>query len=299
MKFPLHRAAILFLAVVLVAGVVARVDLGRTSEDEPPVLNGAALAPRRTNADATPPAVPFDATTPRIVLRATRTIPHDTAAFTQGLLFAGSRLLESTGLEGRSDVRELDAATGTVRRRVALRPTLFGEGIAVVGERLYQLTWQTGQGFVYDAASLVQTDSFSLTGEGWGLASDGTALYKSDGTDQIHVVSAPDFRPIRSIHVTEAGQPVWMLNELEWVRGELWANVYQTDLIARIDPNTGEIRGWLDLSALQSIAVQRDLRARGAVANGIAVDTLRRRAVVTGKLWPHLYEVELPPPLVR
>ena len=297
MKIPRHRPAIVFLTLLVLAGVVALIALGPTAAIESPTLDGASLAPRRTNADAAPPAIPFDATTPRLVVRALKTIPHDTSAFTEGLLFAGPRLLESTGLEGRSDIRELDAAIGVVRRRVALRPTLFGEGIAVVGQRLYQLTWQTGQGFVYDAASLVQTDSFAFVGEGWGLASDGTTLYKSDGTDQIQVISAPDFRPIRSIHVTEAGQPVWMLNELEWVRGELWANVYQTDLIARIDPHTGAIRGWLDLSALQPIADQRELRARGAVANGIAVDTLRRRALVTGKLWPWLYEVDLPTPL--
>ncbi|MBC7841644.1 MAG: glutaminyl-peptide cyclotransferase [Gemmatimonadaceae bacterium] len=261
-------------------------------------LDGASLAPRRTNADATPPAIPFDATTPRLVVRATKSIPHDTAAFTQGLLFHGQKLLESTGLEGRSDIREVDALTGIVRRRVPLNVALFGEGIAVAGERLYQLTWQSGKGFVYDAASLAPIDSFAFTGEGWGLTSDRAVLYMSDGTDRIRVFSAPGFTPIRSIHVTEAGHPVWMLNELEWVRGELWANVYQTDLIARIDSQTGAIRGWIDLSALHSIEALRALRARGAVANGIAIDTTHRRVVVTGKLWPWMYEFAIPSPLM-
>lgn len=297
MKTPRRQPAIVFVALPVLAGIVALIALGPSAATESATLNGAGLAPRRTNADATPPAIPFDSTTPRLVMRALRTIPHDTSAFTEGLLFAGRRLLESTGLEGRSDIREVDAVTGVVRRRFALGATLFGEGIAVVGQRLYQLTWQSGRGFVYDAASLAPIDSFSFAGEGWGLTSDGTTLYMSDGTDQIHVIAAPNFRPIRSFHVTEAGHPVWMLNELEWVRGELWANVYQTDLIARIDPRTGAIRGWLDLSTLQPIATQRELRTRGAVANGIAVDTLRRRLLITGKLWPWLYEVDLPPPL--
>jgi glutaminyl-peptide cyclotransferase len=297
MKTPRHRPAVVFLAILVLACIAALIALGPTAASEPATLNGAALAPSRTNADATPPAIPFDSTTPRLVVRALATVPHDTSAFTEGLLFTGRRLLESTGLEGRSEIREVDATTGVVRRRVALGATLFGEGIAVVGQRLYQLTWQSGKGFVYDAASLVPIDSFSFAGEGWGLTSDGETIYKSDGTDEIQVISSSDMRPIRSIHVTEAGHPVWMLNELEWVRGELWANVYQTQLVARIDPHTGAIRGWLDLSALQPSDVQRELRARGAVANGIAADTLRRRLLITGKLWPLLYEVDLPTPL--
>lgn len=169
-------------------------------------------------------------------MRATTSFPHDTAAFTQGLVLERGRLLESTGLEGQSEVREVDIASGRPGRRVPLRGALFGEGIAAMRGRLYQLTWQTRRGFVSDAASLEPLDSFSFTGEGWGSASDGGQLYMSDGSDRIAVITPDEFRSVRTIAVTEAGRPVWMLNELEWIRGELWANVYQTDLIARIDP---------------------------------------------------------------
>ncbi len=164
MKTPRQKPALVFLTFLALAGIVALIALGAPAAKEAAPLNGASLAPRRTNADATPPAIPFDSTTPRLVIRALKAIPHDTSAFTEGLLFTGRRLLESTGLEGRSDIRDVDTATGAVRRRVALGATLFGEGIAVVGQRLYQLTWQAGRGFVYDAASLAPTDSFYRNG---------------------------------------------------------------------------------------------------------------------------------------
>ncbi len=295
-----QRTVIVVLAVVAVAGLATVVRSRVTSaSDAPAPINGAALAPKRTNADATPPAVPFDAATPRLLVRARAVFPHDTSAFTEGLLLHNGLLLESTGLEGRSDVREVEMATGRTRRRVSLTATLFGEGIAVVENRLYQLTWQTGRGFVYDAASFAPLDSFSFAGEGWGLTSDGTQLYLSDGSDHIRVIAPDGFRPLRVIAVTESGRPVWMLNELEWVCGELWANVYLTDLIARIDPRTGIIRGWIDLSQLQPAADRDALRRRGGVANGIAVDTVRHRVFVTGKLWPRLYAFDLPSPSPR
>ena len=298
MKTPRRWPALAVFGLFMISGIATLLIVRPSPTSGSAPLDGGSLAPRRTNADATPPAIPFDATTPRLVVRAMNSIPHDTSAFTQGLLFHGRKLLESTGLEGRSEIREVDAVTGIVRRRIPLNAAHFGEGIAVVGGRLYQLTWQSGRGFVYDASSLAPLDSFAFTGEGWGLTSDGAVLYISDGTDRIRVISAPDLQPIRSVNVTEAGHPVWMLNELEWVRGELWANVYQTDLIARIDPHTGAIRGWIDLSGLHSIEALRELGARGAVANGIAVDTTHRRVLVTGKLWPWMYEFAVPSTLV-
>ena len=295
MTLPSRRAALAFFAFVAIAGIVAIIGARVTvTQDSPGPINGAALVPRRTNADATPPRVPFDSATPRLVVRAKKSYPHDTSAFTEGLLLYNGRLLESTGLEGHSEVREVDATTGLPRRRVTLSGTLFGEGIAVVESRLYQLTWQTGRGFVYDATSFAPVDSFSFSGEGWGLTADGVQLYMSDGSDHIRVITPAGFKSVRTIAVTESGRPVWMLNELEWVRGELWANVYQTDLIARIDPSTGIIRGWLDLSQLQTPLERETLRGRGAVANGIAVDSIRHRALVTGKLWPKLYEFDIP-----
>ena len=295
---PRRRVVIVIAGLLAVAGLVAVVGLSvTTASDSPPAINGAALAPKRTNADATPPAIPFDSSTPRFVARASRAFPHDTSAFTEGLLVHAGHLLESTGLEGHSEIREVNAATGAVLRRVSLRGTLFGEGIAVVQHRLFQLTWQTGRGYVYDATSLAPLDSFSYAGEGWGLTSDGGQLYMSDGSDRIRVIAPDGFQLLRTIAVTEAGRPVWMLNELEWVRGELWANVYQTDLIARIDPGTGRMHGWIDLGQLQPPAERQALAARGGAANGIAVDTIRNRVLITGKLWPRVFEFEIPAPL--
>jgi glutaminyl-peptide cyclotransferase len=262
------------------------------SADRPPALPPGMQPLAHTQADARPPAVPFYTTTPRASLRVIRSWPHDTAAYTQGLAIYRGRLLESTGLLARSEVREVDIATGSVRRRVALPPTEFGEGITVVGGRLYQLTWRGGRGHVYDAATLAPIESFTYAGEGWGLATDGRILYMSDGTSRIRAVDPKGFRELRTIQVRETDSTVWMLNELEWVRGELWANVYETDLIARIDPTTGRVVGWIDVGNLLTAAQRQDVARRGGVANGIAFDSVRNRLFVTGKFWPRLFEVD-------
>jgi glutaminyl-peptide cyclotransferase len=266
---------------------------GDSSADQQPALPPGMQTLAQTQADARPPAIPFDTTTPRVSPRVIRSWPHDTAAYTQGLAIYRGRLLESTGLLGRSEVRDVDIATGRVRRRVAVPVNEFGEGITAVGDRLYQLTWRGGRGHVYDPATLTPIDSFTYTGEGWGLATDGRLLYMSDGTSRIRVVDPTGFRELRTIQVRERDSTVWMLNELEWVRGELWANVYQTDLIARIDPTTGRVVGWIDLGHLLSEAERQDVARRGGVANGIAFDPARNRLFLTGKLWPHLFEVDV------
>ena len=277
------------LAWVTACGVEQDRDTGTRASALPPSM----MQPAETNADAVPPQVPLDPSTPRDTLRAVASWPHDTAAYTQGLVVNTGRLLESTGLEGRSDVREVDRITGRIRRRAMLPTSLFGEGIAVVEGRLYQLTWRTGRGYVYDVATLAPIDSFTYTGEGWGLASDGQRLYLSDGSRNIRVVSPTGFKVQRTFEVRESGQPVWMLNELEWVRGELWANVYQTDLIARINPASGAVVGWLDAGALLSPAEKETVVKRGGVANGIAFDSARGHILVTGKRWPRLFEVDV------
>jgi len=247
----------------------------------------------QTQADARPPAIPFDTATPRVSPRVIHSWPHDTAAYTQGLAIYRGRLLESTGLLGKSEVRDVDATTGSVRRKVALPTNEFGEGIAVVGDRLYQLTWRGGRGHIYDPTTLTPVDSFTYTGEGWGLTTDGRLLYMSDGTSRIRVVDPAGFHELRTIQVRERDSTVWMLNELEWVRGELWANVYETNLVARIDPTTGRVVGWIDLANLLSAAERQDVTTRGGVANGIAFDSVRNRLLVTGKLWPRLFEIDV------
>lgn len=259
-----------------------------------PALPPGMFTPPPTNADARPPAVPFYSSTPRVIARATRSWPHDTSAYTQGLLIYRGQLMESTGRLGQSQVRTLDLTTSKVDREVSLPATEFGEGIAAVGNRIYQLTWRGGRGHIYDAATLSPIDSFTYTGEGWGLASDGRVLYMSDGTSRIRVEDPKGFRELRTIHVLEGDSAVWMLNELEWVRGELWANVYQTDLIARIDPATGRVVGWVDVGNLLSPAERRDVANRGGVANGIAFDSVKSQLITTGKLWPRLFQIDVP-----
>jgi glutaminyl-peptide cyclotransferase len=252
-----------------------------------------AFLPQRDNADASPPRVPFSPATPRLVPRVIGRLPHDTMAFTQGLLVHRGHLLESTGLEGRSGVREVDAATGRVLRRAELPSDEFGEGIAVLDGRIYQLTWKAHRGLVYDARTFAPVDSFRYEGEGWGLTTDGARLYLSDGTSTIRVVDPNGFRVVRRIRVTEAEQPVHMLNELEWVKGELWANVYWTGLVARIDPESGHVVGWVDLRRLLPEAESKRLDARGGVANGIAYDSSSAKVLVTGKYWPFVFQIDV------
>ena len=273
--------------------VACRDDADGDAASRRPVLLPGMVQPASTNADATPPAVPFDSATPRLVARAEASWPHDTAAYTQGLIIDRGRLLESTGLEGHSDLREVALRTGHVVRHVALPRTVFGEGIAAVGDRLYQLTWRAGRAYVYDARTFAFADSVSYAGEGWGLASDGQRLYFSDGTSEIRVIDPNGFREERRIRVTEAGKPVWMLNELELVRGELWANIYETNLVARIDPATGRVVGWVDLGTLLTPTERADVAKRGGIANGIAYDSTRDVVLVTGKLWPRMFEIDL------
>jgi glutamine cyclotransferase len=268
-------------------------DANDAGANQPPPLPPGMQPQPQTNADARSPSVPFDTTTPRISPRIIRSWPHDSTAYTQGLAIYRGYLLESTGLFAQSYVSEVDVTTGTVRRRVALPATEFGEGIAVVGDRIYQLTWRGGRGHVYDANTLTPIDSFTYTGEGWGLATDGRMLYMTDGTSRIRVLDPTGFRELRTIQVHEADSTVWMLNELEWVRGELWANVYQTDLIARIAPTTGRVVGWIDGGNLLTAAQRQDVATRGGVANGIAFDSVRNRLFLTGKLWPRLFEVDV------
>jgi glutamine cyclotransferase len=282
-------------AAAIAAALHACGDSDRAERNAPPALLPAFTRQQSTNADGSPPKIPYSPATPTWLATATRRWPHDTMAYTQGLVLHDGRLLESTGVEGRSDVREVERVSGRVLRRTTLEGTEFGEGIAVLGDRLYQLTWKSGRGRVYDARTLAPLDSFSYEGEGWGLASDGTVLYLSDGTSRLRVIEPNGFHVRRTIRVTEAGKPVYMLNELEWVRGELWANVYETDFIARIDPSTGEVLGWIDLGRLLSKREKSRISARGGVANGIALDSTSGRVLVTGKYWPFLAQLDSVP----
>lgn len=216
--------------------------------------------------------------------------PHDSDAFTQGLIVMDGVLCESTGLLGRSTLACKDIDTGKVLRQIQLPPEFFGEGIALLKGRIYQVTWQNENALVYDAASLREIRRMKYSGEGWGLTSDGKSLLMSDGSSIITIRDPKSFQVQRRIRVQDGDRPVSRLNELEFVRGEIWANIYMEDIIARISPQTGRITGWIDLSALRSYL---PANARVDVLNGIAYDEKKNRIFVTGKYWPHLFEIQL------
>jgi glutamine cyclotransferase len=217
------------------------------------------------------------------------TFPHDPAAFTQGLVFSEGEFYESTGLNGESSLRRVEIATGKVLQQVKVDSEYFAEGLALVGDELLQLTWQHQRGFVYDRKTFAQKRTFPYKGEGWGMTYDAAGgLVMSDGSDTLTFLDAKTLAATRTIRVRDAGRPVSQLNELEWVEGEIWANVWMTDRIARISPATGEVSAWLDLSSLWP-ASQRQPPAD--VMNGIAYDKATRRIFVTGKKWPRLYQI--------
>ncbi len=218
--------------------------------------------------------------------------PHDPDAFTQGLIIIDGSLCESTGLLGRSTLACKEIETGKTIKKVQLPSEFFGEGIALIKNRIYLLTWQNETALVYDAASLKEIRRIKYEGEGWGLASDGKSLLMSDGSPIIVFRDPESFKVRRRIHVRDGDRPVSRLNELEFVRGEIWANVYMEDILARISPQTGRITGWVDLSALRSYL---PANARVDVLNGIAYDEKKSRILVTGKHWPHLFEIQITP----
>jgi len=224
--------------------------------------------------------------------RVIHTYPHDSQAYTQGLLYEDGHLYESTGLNGRSSLRMVDLETGSVLQRAAVPEKYFAEGLASWGSTLIQLTWQSHIAFVYDRFSFRLLRTFSYKGEGWGLTQDGRNLIMSDGTATLRFFDPGTFREVRHIVVKDHGSQVTQLNELEFVQGEIYANVWHTDRIARISPSSGRVLGWIDLSGLLPENQRSDPEA---VLNGIAWDSARDRLFVTGKLWPRLFEIKIVP----
>ncbi len=218
------------------------------------------------------------------------TYPHDTSAYTQGLVWDDSVLLESTGQYGRSTLRRVDLKSGKVLQSSRLADNRFGEGLIKLGGKLYQLTWESGVGYIYDATTFAPLDSFTYKGEGWGLATDGKVIYMSDGSDSLRVLDPATMQSTRSIKVKHQDSPLPKLNELEWVNGELLANIYESDWIARIDPATGTVKQLLDFASLWP-KTQRPFGVE--VFNGISLGPDPGTLLVTGKLWPTLYVVRL------
>jgi glutamine cyclotransferase len=258
------------------------------------LLAGCGQAQTNKSGSIPPSPVAASATTPGAVARYTYQIvkrwPHDRNAFTQGLVYREGGMIESTGLNGRSSLREVQLETGKVIKQVSLPPVYFAEGVAVLGEQVFQLTWQNRKAFVYDVDTFQAKKELEFAGEGWGLATDGEALLLSDGTARIRFLDPATFAVRRTLDVTFEGKPRDRLNELEFIHGEIFANVWQTDEVVRIDPASGAVRGVIDFSGLLA---PQDRGPETDVLNGIAYDAKSDRLFVTGKRWPWLFEVRL------
>jgi len=217
--------------------------------------------------------------------------PHSSLAFTQGLVYDEGVLYEGTGLYGRSSLRRVDLETGRVLQQTNLESTLFGEGIALWKDRIIQLTWQSGLGLVYGKENLTGIGNFSYPTEGWGITSDNRSLIMSDGTDILHILDPESFAEMGQIKVTANGTPLKGLNELEYIKGQIYANIWPTSWIAIISPESGEVKGKINL---QGILQEDDIQgSKVDVLNGIAYDAREDRLFVTGKLWPKLFEIKL------
>lgn len=240
-------------------------------------------------ASAGPPEVPVYGYT------VVASYPHDTAAFTEGLQYVDGAMYESTGVEGTSWVRKVDLATGQVQLQHDVDKQYFGEGIAVLPDKIVSLTWKSGKGFILDRATLKQTGEFTYPGEGWALTTDGAKIYMSDGTSQIRTLDPDTLAETGRIDVKMNGRKIDQLNELEFIKGEIWANIFQADRIVRIDPATGNVTGVIYLAGLLR---KEDQGGRPVdVLNGIAYDAAGDRIFVTGKYWPKIYEIKLKDPV--
>jgi glutamine cyclotransferase len=255
-----------------------------TQEPAPTPLPPATIPPQPTATTASTTVVPL------YTYQIVNILPHDPNAFTQGLVFEDGLFYEGTGLKGRSSLRRVDVKSGQVRQQHDLAPEFFGEGIALWNDRIIQLTWQEKVAFIYDKTTLAELGQFSYATEGWGLTSDGQRLIMSDGSDTLFFRDPETFEEIGRVQVLYQGQPVFKLNELEFINGEVFANIWQTNYIVRIDPTSGQVVGVIDLTGILDNV---PLMQPADVLNGIAYDAATDRLFVTGKLWPAIFEIDL------
>ena len=218
------------------------------------------------------------------------TRPHDATAYTQGLQLAGGRLFESTGQYGQSTVRELAPATGDILRKRPLAKTVFGEGLTLIGDELWILTWKEKTAYVLERDTFKPIRTHTYQGEGWGLTNDGKQLIMSDGTNNLKFINPKDFAVVKTLEVKDGKSPVKNLNELEWINGQIFANIYMTDKIVSISPEDGQVTGWLDLAGLRK---QLTPPNRAEALNGIAHDPASGNLLVTGKYWPQMFEIRI------
>ncbi|MFL6216695.1 MAG: glutaminyl-peptide cyclotransferase [Blastocatellia bacterium] len=274
-----RRSRVPIIAIVAVIAVAALITYFFTRTDK--------TAPGSSSNVNRPPATPPAKLDSYEIVN---DYPHDPQAFLQGLVWYDNGFYEGTGLERRSTLRRVDFPSGRVVKSTSLAPDLFGEGVALVGDRLIQLTWTTKRGFVYDRDSFKLLREFSYDTEGWGITYDGKNLVMSDGTSTLTYLDPETFQPVRRINVTWNGRPQDQLNELEYIEGEIWSNVWQTNYILRIDPESGRVKSYLDLKNL--LAPQLRTGSED-VLNGIAYDAQAKRIFVSGKLWPRLFEIRV------
>jgi glutaminyl-peptide cyclotransferase len=245
-----------------------------------------------------PASEPAPAGIPEYTYQVVHVYPHDRGAFTEGLFYKDGFPYEATGLEGESDIRKVKLETGEVLQRHSISEDYFGEGIVAANGKLFEMTYKTEVGFIYDFNTFAPLGQYHYKGQGWSYTTDGKQIYMDGARDvnaeqsdpEIHILNPENLQETGVIHVTADGAPVKNLNELEWVKGEIYANIWQTDRIARIDPKTGRVVGWIDMSG---ILPQSDRTTETDVLNGIAYDAQGDRLFVTGKKWPKLFEIKL------
>jgi glutaminyl-peptide cyclotransferase len=237
-------------------------------------------------------AVSSRTTVPVFGYQIIKVFPHDSEAYTQGLVFHQGVLYEGTGLLGKSSLRKVDPETGHILKQVRLPDQLFGEGITLWEDKIIQLTWKSGIGLIYDQGTFQLLKKFSYFSEGWGITQDGKQLIMSDGTSFLYFWNPHSFKEVKRVQVLDRGVPITMLNELEYIKGKIFANVYLTDKIVIISPETGRVTGWINLQGLLSA---KDRTGKEDVLNGIAYDARKDRILVTGKYWPKLFEIRLIP----
>lgn len=277
-------ARLISLALRVAMGAPALLPVGCASVPTPP---DAALYTQVTS-----DRVHRQTAIPVYTFKVVRVFPHDRSSYTEGLVLSSGELYEGTGLYGRSKLRKLDLATGRVIEERDLAPSYFGEGVTVLEDQVYQLTYLSNRGFIYDKASFADLGSFAYPDQGWGLTTNGRDLIRSNGSAAILFVDPTTFAVRRHVIVSDATGPVGFLNELEYVEGEIYANVWQTDFIARISSSDGKVTGWIDLTGLNP---DPTVLKYPDVLNGIAYDTDTGHLLVTGKRWPSVFEIELVP----
>jgi glutaminyl-peptide cyclotransferase len=297
MKKSLIIAALFIVAIlVLSASIIFFVDNSKTGSILLPAptatatstLNPASTASPEVTPTASPPATP---TLIHYTYTLVNTYPHDPNAFTEGLLYSDGSLYESTGINGNSSLRCVDLITGNILQEYALPDQYFGEGIAVVNNTILQLTWESQIGFIYDKTTFATLGNFSFSTEGWGLTFDGKHLIMSDGTNNLYFIDPTTFERTGQIQVHDGNTTIVNINELEYINGDVYANIWQTNTIAIINPQTGQVKAWIDLTGITS----ENNSDPNSVLNGIAYDQNSNRLFVTGKDWPSLYEIKLVP----